>query len=111
MAFVNYGPTPLSYVDQQGLPHPTNAGIRKWDDLRSMQGLAGLGYGPGEAPTWMRVTWGVLATASMAASAYHGYKRNQKVGWALWWGALGFVFPILVPTIALAQGYARPKKG
>lgn len=107
MAFVNYGPAALSYLDQQGNVHPTNAGIRRWDDFR---GLTGLGYAPGEAPTWLRVGWGVLATASMAASAYHGYKRNKSVGWAVWWGAMGFIAPILAPVVAVAQGYAKPKK-
>lgn len=51
--------------------------------------------------------WGAISTVSMAASAYHGYKRNQSVGWALVWGALGAMFPILVPTIAVAQGFGK----
>ena len=111
MAFVNYGPAPLTYRDQQGWEHPaTNAGVRRWEDVFSAQGLNGLGYAPGETPTWLRVGWGVLATASMAASAYHGYKRNGKVGWALWWGFWGFVAPVITPTIALAQGFAKPKR-
>ena len=36
MAFVNYGPAPLSYTDQQGRVHPTNAGIRRWDDFQAL---------------------------------------------------------------------------
>jgi len=55
--------------------------------------------------------WGVLSTASMAASAYHGYKRNESVGWALVWGLFGAMFPIITPAIALAEGFGKPKHG
>lgn len=61
------------------------------------------------------VVYGLVATASMAASAYHGYKRNDvphgsPLGMALWWGLMGSIFPVIVPTIAVAQGYAKPEK-
>lgn len=59
---------------------------------------------------WTSPTWVVIRTVSMAASAYHGYRRNQSIGWALWWGLMGSVFPILVPTIAIAEGFGKPKK-
>lgn len=55
------------------------------------------------------VVWGILAAASMAASAYHGYRRNQSVGWALWWALMGTAFPIITPTIAVAQGFGKRK--
>jgi hypothetical protein len=45
----------------------------------------------------------------MAASAYHGYKRNDSVGWAIVWGGLGAIFPVLTPAIALAQGFGKSK--
>lgn len=51
--------------------------------------------------------WGLLSTASMAASAYHGYKRNQSIGWAVVWGLLGGLFPVITPAIAVAQGYGK----
>ena len=51
--------------------------------------------------------WGVLSVASAGASAYHGYKRNESVGWALWWGACGALFPVITPAIALAQGFGK----
>ena len=50
-----------------------------------------------------------LSTASMALSAYHGYKRNDSVGWALVWGLLGGTFPVITPVIALAQGFGQEK--
>lgn len=60
-------------------------------------------------PTY-RMVYGVLTTASMALSAYHGYKRNNSIGWALWWGFAGTVFPVFTPVIAVAQGYAEPAR-
>jgi len=49
-----------------------------------------------------------LSSVSSGVSAYHGYKRNNSVGWAIGWGVLGFLFPIITPAIALAQGYGKP---
>jgi hypothetical protein len=49
--------------------------------------------------------WAIAAAASIGASAYHGYKRNQSVGWAVIWGVLGGLFPIITPAIALGQGF------
>jgi hypothetical protein len=53
--------------------------------------------------------WGVLATISMAASAYHGYKRNDSIGWAIGWAICGSLFPVITPVIAVAQGFGKPK--
>lgn len=73
----------------------------------SADGLGALGQnGLGD----MGPVVGVLATASMAASAYHGYKRNDSVGWALWWGLMGGLFPIITPVIAVAQGFGQKAK-
>lgn len=51
--------------------------------------------------------WSVLAVVSSAAAAYHGYKRNQSIGWAVAWGLLGGVAPVITPAIAVAQGFGR----
>lgn len=53
--------------------------------------------------------WSLAALASTGASAYHGYKRNHSVGWAIWWGIMGGLFPVVTPAIALAQGFGRRK--
>jgi hypothetical protein len=58
----------------------------------------------------VRIIWGVLSTASFAASVYHGYKRNDSLGWGIWWGVMGAVFPVITPTIAFAQGFGKPKR-
>lgn len=61
------------------------------------------------------VTSSVLSTVYKAgamvsgpACAYHGYKRNQSIGWALWWGFAGSVFFPVAPAIAFAQGFGQP---
>lgn len=60
--------------------------------------------------TTAATVWGMVSTASMALSAYHGYKRNQSLGWAIWWGFAGALFPIITPTIAVAQGFGERKR-
>lgn len=52
-----------------------------------------------------------LSLASAGASAYHGFKRNDSVGWAVAWGLLGGMFPVITPAIALAQGFGKRKVG
>jgi hypothetical protein len=85
------------------------------DGQRVQQALANIERGVGlkqlfkPLPMPARIIWGVLSTASFAASVYHGYKRNDSVGWAIWWGFMGAIFPIVTPTIAFAQGFAKPK--
>ena len=59
----------------------------------------------------LSVAWNIARTASVAASAYHGYKRNQSVGWALVWGFFGGLAPVVTPAIALAQGFGKRKPG
>ena len=55
--------------------------------------------------------WAVASVASTGLSAYHGYKRNNSVGWAIVWGLLGGAFPIITPAVAFAQGFGEPKGG
>lgn len=53
---------------------------------------------------------GALSIVSAAASGYHGVRRNRgSIGWGLWWFAVGSLFPVVTPVIALAQGFAKPK--
>ena len=54
--------------------------------------------------------WSVASAASAGAGAYHGYKRNKSVGWALWWALMGGAFPVITPAIALAQGFGKPER-
>lgn len=54
--------------------------------------------------------WTVLGITGAALAAYHGYKRDNSVGWAAGWGLLGYLFPYITVPVALAQGYAKPAK-
>jgi hypothetical protein len=60
-----------------------------------------------------RWLWGAASIASGAASLYHGVKRNDgSVGWGLWWGLMGTIFPIITPIVAIASppGFAKVKR-
>lgn len=60
------------------------------------------------APGWWWF-FSILSLASAAASTYHGYRRHGTVGAAVGWGILGALFPVIVPAVAIAQGYGQPK--
>lgn len=51
-----------------------------------------------------------ILVGSVAASAYHGYKRNRSTGWAFWWGFMGLLFPVVTPAVAIAQGFGKRSK-
>jgi len=51
-----------------------------------------------------------LGVVGMGVGAYHGYKRNNSVGWAVGWAILGGMFPIIVIPVAFAQGIGKPKR-
>jgi hypothetical protein len=53
---------------------------------------------------------GLLVLGSIGASAYHGYKRNNSTGWAVWWGLMGSLFPVITPAVAIAQGFGKREK-
>lgn len=56
--------------------------------------------------------WALMAvqTASAAACAYHGYKRNgSSTGWAIGWFILGGMFFPITPIIAVIQGFGKPR--
>lgn len=62
------------------------------------------------------VTWYSLAPTKYnilgaAVAGVHGYARNRKVGWALMWGAFGYLFPLFTNTIAIVQGLGKSKSG
>lgn len=51
--------------------------------------------------------WQLLAWTGVGVSAYHGYKRNDSVAWAIAWGLSGGYFPFITVPVALAQGYGE----
>ena len=67
-----------------------------------------LGGGPPvPANTWKYVI-AAVSTISGGTAAYHGYKRNQSVGWAVLWFICGAALPVVTQAVAIAQGYGKP---
>lgn len=120
----NYRSQPRIIVDGLGADEPsqesvTSAAAATISAARSDTGAlteAGTQYlpkAPGTPEPWTsyQKTWAVLGAISMGVSAYHGYKRNKSVGWALVWGLMGGVLPVITPAVAIAQGYGKRSRG
>ena len=65
---------------------------------------------PAAPPTLGAQVWQGAKLLAGAACAYHGYVRNQSPGWAVGWSIFGSAAPLLALPIALAQGFAMPKR-
>lgn len=50
-----------------------------------------------------------LTIAAAAGAGFHGYRRNNSLGWALVWFTFGSLFPIITTVVAAAQGYGVRK--
>ena len=85
-------------------PHPV-LGVRKntaaWQNYGDMSRMGDAGQ---DAPLGR-----VLMAGGALAGAYHGYKRNHSVGWAVAWAILGGIAPLITTGVALAQGFGKPK--
>jgi hypothetical protein len=57
----------------------------------------------------LALLWGIAGVAGAALGAYHGYKRNESVGWAIGWSLLGGLVPVIVIPLAFAQGLGKRK--
>lgn len=47
--------------------------------------------------------------AAVGACAYHGYRRNKSVGWAVAWAVLAGLSPLITTGVAFAQGFGKAK--
>lgn len=52
-----------------------------------------------------------LGMVGSIAGAYHGYKRNESVGWAIGWGLFGSILPFVALPVAYFQGFGKREKG
>jgi len=53
--------------------------------------------------------WDWASFIGGGVGVYHGYKRTEKIGWALLWGFFGALAPIVTIPVALAQGFGKRK--
>lgn len=62
-----------------------------------------------EKPSPVEMLASIAKPAVAMAAIVHGYKRNNdSIGWALGWGALGYLFWWATGPIMVAQGFAKP---
>lgn len=122
----NQGPQGQAFyaANYHGGPQHTPTQLTFVSGLKKLGGLSGLGmlrngFTPGDSGAIARrsalagsaavtIAWGTVVLASAGLSAYHGYKRNDdEWGPAVGWGLLGFIFPVITPIVALAQGFGE----
>jgi len=70
--------------------------------------VAGLGADD-EFNARLKSLYPAVALVGAVTGAYHGYKRNNSVGWSVAWGILGGMFPFITLPISLAQGFGEKK--
>lgn len=99
--------------DSTPLGHVRTRGAKMKRAVKGL-GKAGMGFGAlsGHDGSYSPVAMSLYGLASLAGTgigAYHGYKRNNSVGWAIGWALLGGIFPIIVIPVAYAQGIGKRK--
>lgn len=72
---------------------------------RGVNGIGATDTGVGVAT----IIWSALSLGGAVSGAYHGYRRNNSVGWAIGWAILGGLFPVITIPVSLAQGFGQPK--
>jgi hypothetical protein len=70
-------------------------------------GAATIEWGRYQMPDWYD-RW--VRPLAAGTSAFHGYRRNRHVGWAIAWAVAGGLFPIITTAIGVAQGFGEPKR-
>ena len=75
------------------------------------KGPIGLAESDEVSPVTKGVSVGYRIGAAVATPllVYHGYKRNESIGWAVVWGLIGGGFWVFGVPLAFAQGYAKRK--
>lgn len=107
-----YAPAPEA--DRTTVPLTAEVSNKLTQALNGIQLASGLGESqeikdnPFNSPTWQ--LYRAASFVSAPVCAYHGYKRNNSIAWALWWSLMGGLFPIFTPVIAVAQGFGKEKK-
>ena len=77
--------------------------VRAMRDARSPRAVIGQEVGSDPLATLVRVA----SIAGVGLGAYHGYMRHGTIPWAIGWGLLGGLAPIITIPVALAQGFGK----
>jgi len=80
------------------------------DEIAPNQSVV-LDQGPTALKRTLAIAYALAGVAGTGIGAYHGYKRNESVGWAVVWALLGGLVPVVVIPVAFAQGIGTRKKG
>jgi len=104
---IPYNRTPLGHAGPRSRRKAKLRGSALAGVSKATGGVGGLGAV--DASPW-QIAYGVASLAGTGLGAYHGYKRNDSVGWAIGWALLGGLFPIIVLPVAFAQGFAEPER-
>jgi hypothetical protein len=68
----------------------------------------GLDQGEGAPVIWEHPGFTIIRWISGIASGYHGVQRNcGSMGWGIAWALGGYMLPVVMPIIAIAQGYGH----
>lgn len=85
------------YYTRRGLAQAADESLTsKWLYVDGQPSLVARGYRIG-------------STVSVPLLVYHGYKRNESIGWAVVWGLLGGSFWVIGLPLAFAQGFGKRK--
>lgn len=102
-----HGPT-QTYVPRLVVPQRRSAAIHPRGTLGAIEGSAQSHWLQFRRSAWYSV-YRIAQIAGVTTGAYHGYKRNDSVGWAVGWGVLGGMFPFVTIPVSLAQGFGKRK--
>ena len=53
--------------------------------------------------------WKLISIGAVGLAAFHGYRRNRSVGWAIGWALLAGFSPVITTGVAVAQGLGKRK--
>ncbi len=95
----------IAYLEMRQTGSPSSAIA-----LRGLANSAPVNAIGSSLPSWAIPVWYGVAALSSGVSAYHGYKRNKSVGWAVVWGMFGAIAPVITPAVAVAEGFGKPAK-
>lgn len=111
-AYASYSPTRgmHGFGDDAPSAAPINAEAQPAVPGAALQPNPSLPAGPGGLSTTVKAIAAFIDLASVAGLAYHGYKRNNSIGWSIVWALFGGAVPIIGWPVALAQGFGEPKR-